>query len=143
MVHKLFAGIASAALLGLASPTFAHTGESALGHADPCPLMKYKVTSVSQHEVSKPGVRGGVLRRADGASLYVRAEPGLTAEWLQLQVTKHLAAMRSEKMPNCPFDVDGASVQVKSAGPGFVVTITSKDSDTAKEILRRAESMFG
>ena len=145
MVRKLFAAFASAAVLGIASPSLAEPGHAGHDHASRagCPLAEYDVTSVRPHEVRKPvGKGGGVLRRVDGASMHVQAEPELTAEWLQLQLTQHMAATRGQEMPDCPFDVEGAKVRVDSAGSGFVVMVTANDRDAAQEILRRAQQVF-
>ena len=50
----------------------------------------------------------------------VQAEPGLTAEWLQLKLARHIAQMRSPAaMPDCAFDVDDVAVRVESGGTGF------------------------
>jgi predicted GNAT family acetyltransferase len=77
------------------------------------------------------------VRRLRGANVFIQAEPGLTAEWLELTLTKHIAAMRSSAMTDCALDIDDVTVQVSSTGAGFAVRIAAHDSDKAKEILRR------
>jgi hypothetical protein len=81
-----------------------------------------------------------------GATVTVRAVPGLTAEWLQKIVDCHVA--RNNVMGNdlpemnyCPLNVKGITTKVTSAGSGFAVTIESPNGDTAKEILRRAQAL--
>ena len=144
--RRLFAGISAAALMGIAVPSLAAADHGARGHAtqaEGCPLKQYSVTSVRPHQVEKDYGGGRfVSRRLGGAEIYVRAEPGLTAEWLHLQVAQHLAAMRSHTMEDCPFDMEDVQVRVDSSGPGFVVTLTASDADDAKEILERAQRFF-
>jgi len=75
-----------------------------------------------------------------GAQIYIQAEPGLTAEWLQLTLERHLAAMKgSAAMPNCALGVGHVRVEVVSAGPGFWVRLIGQDKRTAEEVLRRAK----
>jgi hypothetical protein len=51
--------------------------------------------------------------------------------------------MASTSMPNCPLDMKGVQVKVESAGPGFVVKLSAKSTDQAKELLRRAQLLVG
>lgn len=73
-----------------------------------------------------------------GARVFVQAEPGLTAEWLQLSLQRHLAGM-SGSMADCPLDAKDIQVKVVSAGAGFSVQITGKSAAQGQEILRRAQ----
>jgi hypothetical protein len=55
-----------------------------------------------------------------GAQIYLAAEPGLTAEWLQLTLERHLGAMKGQPpMPDCAFDVENLRVEVCPLGPDF------------------------
>ena len=105
----------------------------------PCVFNEHSVTSVTPYRVQERVGRGTVTR-LKGAQVYVRAEPGLTAEWLQLTLSRHLATMQGPAtMKDCAFEVENVKVQVKSAGAGFVVRLVAPDTTTAKEVLRRAE----
>jgi phosphoserine phosphatase len=105
---------------------------------DDCILREHRVTSVKPYQVLERQGRGSVYRLA-GAEVFVRAEPGLTAEWLQLTIERHLAQMQAGHMAGCALDLDGVRVQVDSAGPGFAVKIIAKNPSQAKEVLRRAQ----
>lgn len=83
-----------------------------------------------------------------GATIVFRATPGLTAEWLTRSVECHLArsAAAGHEMPEmayCPLVPRGVSAAVKSTGTGFAVTITSSDSQSAAEVVRRAQALVG
>lgn len=89
-----------------------------------------------------------VARRMAGAEIVFQAFPGMTAEWLQRVVDCHLARnaaigheAASAEMAHCPLTLRGAQATVRSVTGGFAVAIRADDSDVAKEILRRAESM--
>jgi hypothetical protein len=83
-----------------------------------------------------------VVARA-GARILLRAQPGMTVEWLQQVAECHLARVgaASARVAASPLDVKGASVAVHSAGDGFAVEITSADRKAAKEILARAQAL--
>lgn len=71
-----------------------------------------------------------------GAQLFVPAEKGLTAEWLNYQYRERMA--RRQTSGDCPLDLAGLTVSVQSAGPGFWVQLSAADENTAKEVLRRS-----
>lgn len=81
-----------------------------------------------------------------GATLTMRAVPGLTAEWLQLVLECHVARAATlghdEEMPNCPLSPAGVQVHVVSAGSGFQIELRG-DATNAQEILRRAQAVAG
>ena len=106
-----------------------------------CILKTHRVTSVTPYREDEH-VHNSMVQRLRGASLFVEAEPGLTAEWLQLSLYRHLAEMRSAAMQDCPFDVKDVTVTVESAGAGFLVKIISRDAGKADEVLRRARLLF-
>ena len=72
-----------------------------------------------------------------GAELAIEARPGLTAEWLELELERHVAAAS----PDCPLDVGAPRVTVRSARDGFVVEIRGDSDAAAREILRRARGL--
>ena len=105
-----------------------------------CAFHAHRVTKVTPYRAPLFVGRGSVLR---GASLFVQAEPGLTAEWLETELRSHLAAMRSKGMRNCPLDIAKISVRIDSGGAGFWVRLIAPDTATAREVLRRAELVLG
>ena len=72
------------------------------------------------------------MTRLAGAEVFVQAEPGLTAQWLQLTVEQHLGRMKGMHMGDCALDLSGVRVQVDSAGPGFAVKIIANSASQAK-----------
>jgi hypothetical protein len=102
-----------------------------------CTIMGHRIVSVAPHVLDDPN--GKRTRRLEGADIRILAEPGMTAEYLTVQVQRHIGAMNGARpMPDCALGVAGSVVEVRSAGDGFVLQITSRDQDRAKEILRRA-----
>src|SRR6188768_3461521 len=67
-----------------------------------CILAGHRFTKVQPLNVSERYGRGAVQRLA-GAQVFVLAEPGLTAEWLQLSLQRHIAQMNGT-MADCPLD---------------------------------------
>lgn len=107
-----------------------------------CILLNHRVTSVKPYRIIERQGRGSTQRLA-GAEVFVQAEQGLTAQWLQLTVERHLAQMRGIHMGDCALDLDGVRVHVDSAGSGFAVKLIAKNPSQAKEVLRRAELLQG
>jgi hypothetical protein len=137
MSAKKFAMAALAAATSLSSVALA--APPAPSHHGSCVLAEHRVTKVTPLRVMERSGRGA-SERLVGAQVFVQAEPGLTAEWLQLSIQRHITQMNSA-MPNCPLDAKDVRVSVNSAGPGFAVQIAGKDAAQAKEILRRAQSL--
>lgn len=139
MFVRMLAAVAALNLVALPSLS-AMASESS---PPACALHAHRVTAVEAYRAPK---RIGKARidQVRGAVLYVEAQRGVTAEWLELDLKRHLAAMRGPaNMPDCPFDLDGARVNVKSQGAGFLVTIAAQDSSAGKEVLRRARLLLG
>lgn len=106
-----------------------------------CELRDYTITSVRAYVERAPTSKVG-LTRPRGAELFVQAQPSLTAEWLQLQLDRHVEAeRRAAPTPDCPLDVDAPTVTVQSSGPGYIVRIRADNEDDAGEILRRAQTL--
>lgn len=130
----------SALALTLTMPTAllaAGSGQS------PCPLRAYRIGNVTPY---RPMEAAGkiMVPRLRGATLFVQAQPGLTAEWLRLSLSKEIADMKSgPAVADCPLGVDDVSVQVESAGPGFWIHIVAKNPAKADEVLRRAQLLAG
>jgi hypothetical protein len=128
--------------LALGAATLMPVVASADTPAKGCILMEHRVTAVTPYRIVRQHGRSATQELA-GAQVLVQAEPGLTAEWLQLTIQRHLATMQTEHMGDCPLDMRGVRVQVDSAGAGFAVKIIAKDPGQAKEVLRRAELLQG
>jgi hypothetical protein len=108
-----------------------------------CELRDYTIVSVGEYHERDTRTKVGGMRLS-GAELVVQAQPGLTAEWLQLQLSRHVEAARgAAPSPDCPLDVDDATVTVRSSGTGFLVRIRAKPDRDAAEILRRTRSFAG
>ena len=135
-IHKLIPAL----VLGAATllPVIASAEPAQRSH---CILLDHKVTSVTPYRVLERSGRGSNERLA-GARVNVRAEPGLTAEWLQLTIQQHLAKMEGTTMAGCPLDLDNVRVEVDSAGAGFAVKIIAKNPAQAKEVLQRAQLLL-
>jgi hypothetical protein len=103
----------------------------------PCASPFENVTSVTPYKVTRTNLRRSSTR-LEGAVVNVAAQPGLTREWLQRQVS---SAPASDEPSSCPLAVNGASARVTSTGDGFAITVSSTDRDGAKEILRRAQAL--
>jgi hypothetical protein len=93
-------------------------------------------------EVGRPQVRGRVI----GSHIVFRAVPGMTKEWLQREVDCHLARNQvvgesDQSMSFCPLAVAHVSASVSSTGNGFAVDVTSRDPDSIKEVVRRAQAL--
>jgi hypothetical protein len=108
----------------------------------PCILNEHRVTAVKPYKVTER-IGRAAYERLRGAQVYVVAEPGLTAEWLELKLQRHLQEMRRTGMRDCAFDVGDVRVEVDTAGNGFWVKLIAKDADRAEEVLRRAQLLIG
>jgi hypothetical protein len=74
-------------------------------------------------------------RQFRGAEVYVPAQPGLTAEWLQRVIAYQVAA------GECDFGVRDVAVSVLPAGGGFSVRLSGKNEQAAGTILRHAQQL--
>ena len=103
------------------------------------------ISQVKQHVVE--GRTGkSATSVTTGSDILFRAVPGMTAEWLQRVVDCHVARASSvgHNMPEmnyCPLELKHISAKVSSTGDGFAVAVTSDDSDTVKDIIRRADAL--
>jgi hypothetical protein len=125
--------------LALASfaPTLAWAAPTA--HAG-CAFREHQVTSVKAYKVEERIGRGSI-HRLRGAEVYVKAEQGLTAQWLQLTLQEHIARMNSAAKGACALGVSDVRVDVRPAGAGFAVRLIAKDPARAEEVLHRAEAL--
>jgi len=96
------------------------------------------VTKVVPHHKSVASGQGSYQMLA-GARAYVPAKPGLTGEWLHALLERRSSTPRPGT--ECPLDVPGVRIDVRSSGPGFWVSLSSTDPDNAREVLRRAQTL--
>jgi hypothetical protein len=78
-----------------------------------------------------------------GVAVYLRAEPGVTEQFLGRAVACHLAhvAVVGPGSRSSPLSVPGTKVSVSSTPVGFRVTVTSHDSDIARSIVERGHEL--
>lgn len=134
---KLVPALALAVASLAPAASFAQVQERA-----PCILREHRVTTVVPYRTGE-NLGKAAVQRLRGASVFVQAEPGLTAEWLQLELQRHLAGMRSSDMRDCAFDIEGVRVDIDSGGTGFWVRLIAPDTRRGEEVLRRARLLLG
>lgn len=141
--RKLVSGIALSALTFVSAASYAapSTPPAAVRQAkQPCEFNEYRITSVSPYRVQQNMGGRIVVQRTTGAEIFVEAQPGLTAEWLWLNLSRQAAVMQGQhSMKDCVLDIDKLRVDVTSAGPGFRVRLVAPDEKTGQEVLRRAQ----
>jgi hypothetical protein len=81
-----------------------------------------------------------------GATVVLRAVPGLTEQWLQRIVDCHLArnaalGVAPTDMPHCPLAVKGVSASVRALADGFAVDVQASDPKVAEQVLTRAQQL--
>jgi hypothetical protein len=133
----MFARLALAASLALGSLLPQHANADALG---PCALLTGSVADVKAHKTEQHFGKV-TMSRVDGASLFLRAQPGLSAEWLERSLAQHIASMKNMSMPDCPLEAKDLRVSVRPAGTGYWVTIRAQDRDQAELVLERAKAL--
>lgn len=84
-----------------------------------------------------------------GVAVEVRAEPGMTQQWLGRLVSCHMAheAVAGPDSKPSLLSVANAQVSVSATSVGFRVTVTSRDHDVARALVDKgqelADSTFG
>jgi hypothetical protein len=81
------------------------------------------------------------MTRDRGVQLAIRAQPSMTAPWLERVAACHVALVRAGQLPANPGDpqvVAGASIQVEAAYTGYIVSVRVPDASGAAEAMRRA-----
>jgi hypothetical protein len=103
-------------------------------------VMGHRVLSVSPHWVQESN--GKRTRHLTGADVRIEAEPGMTAEYLTVELRRGLSTATAEPGTlGGVLGVAGSSVEVRSTGDGFVFRITAPDAIRAEEIVRRAQQL--
>src|SRR5664279_5366492 len=82
-----------------------------------------------------------------GVEIAVRAQPGMSAPWLERVATCHIAlatAGRAAADLNAtdPLLVAGATVRVEGAETGFIVSVRVPDEASVSEISRRTQGLL-
>ena len=132
------------ARIALAASLFASSLSPLAASADalkPCELLNGSVADVRAHRTEEH-VGKVTVQRLDGASLFVPAKPGLTAEWLQRSLAAHVGAMHGKSMSDCPLEASHVRIQVRSGGSGYWVDVIAKDHQQAEFVLQRAEGLL-
>lgn len=112
---------------------------------DTSPLLRGGDVARVDELRSAMGAIKGNPARVVGASVTIRAVPGLTKEYLQRLVSCHVTrnSAMGHAMPEmaaCPLAVKGATATVESADGAFRVDVRGDDDAAAAEILKRARA---
>lgn len=78
-----------------------------------------------------------------GATIVLRAVPGLTEEWLERALACHLARNAAlghdvPEMAYCPLVPRGVTASVRPVASGFAIDVRADGAEAAAEVLRRA-----
>lgn len=132
MTHRFIAAacLATAILLPLTAPAQAAAPADTFGGA---------VVAVREHR-SDEHIGKLSVSRLDGATLFVAAEPGLTAEWLQRSFRARLSAALSTSAGS--LRASAIQVSVRSGGNGFWVTLRADSQRDAPAVLALAQSLL-
>jgi hypothetical protein len=104
-------------------------------------IFKYK-GSIDRVEPLYVEVSPKMPSQLAGARIYVRAQPTLTPEWLERVFGCHIAHHAScPAGESCPLDVGRVRLDVRSTGPGYVVTVQAAGPESGAEVLRRARAL--
>jgi hypothetical protein len=119
----------------------ATTASASAGAAEPvrCSLGgKYFARSVKAYNTTEDAGYS-IFTRFRGAEVFVPAQPGVTAEWLDRVLTFQIAA------GECNFGTPKVNVEVLSDGGGFTVRLSSTgdsyDERDAATILRHTQQL--
>jgi hypothetical protein len=107
-------------------------------------MLASDISSVQEVRPETPASETESVVQRWGARIIVRAQPGMTAEWLQRVADCHTAQVMASDpaaLSGSPLDVRGARIIVQSTGDGFSVDVTSGDPRVGREILARARTL--
>jgi hypothetical protein len=127
--NMMMASILAVALSGAAMSA------SAAPAPQRCLLNGYSMLQVAPLKLEENYGYGGytVLK---GAQMYIQAKPGLTAEWLTLQVQRELASLQAGSDPLCQPAVKNVKVSAAPAGAGFWVFLQAPDAKSGQQLFR-------
>jgi hypothetical protein len=80
-----------------------------------------------------------------GVAVYIRATPGLTAQWigqeLMCSVAHHAAVGAQLSADSSPLTTEDAKISVSTTTTGFRVSFTSSDIDTARRLIAKGRAL--
>ena len=105
--------------------------------------MIYALVHDAEPIKKRPDKKRVVPKWTAGAKMYVTATKGMTREYLHRAAICHANASGIPEYRHDPLRVDGEidSIRVYSAGPSFVISVTSEERATGREIWNRAEAL--
>lgn len=105
--------------------------------------MIYALVHDAKPIKKRPDMKRIVPKWIAGAKMYVTATKGMTREYLHRAAVCHANASDIPEYGHDPLRVGGEieSIRVHSAGPSFVISVTSEDRATGREIWNRAEAL--
>lgn len=105
-------------------------------------LAPGKVRAVSQVKETEFRARALTPERTVGADIYVHAQPGVTAEYLERALSCHASSGTAvgDNDPLLPGTGAVAQVKVRSAQGGFAVRAVGSSPEAAQQIWSRAKS---
>ncbi len=121
------------AALGISAlvPTLARAGdvETAAG----CVFRNREVESVTPY---KEQIRVGKVHypTLGGATVNIKAEPGLSVEWLRVEL--------GDRAKACGADTDQVTMVVERRTAGYAVRLIGQDTSAAKSILQQAKGLL-
>ena len=80
-----------------------------------------------------------------GVDINVRAQPGMTAQWLARLVECHVASEAGGDFctsSECPLGLNRVATSVSATATGFSISLRSGDTTVAREIARRSQLIF-
>lgn len=105
--------------------------------------MIYALVHDAEPIKKRPDAKRIVPKWIAGAKMYVTATKGMTREYLHRAALCHANAEGIPEYAHDPLRVSGKidSIRVHSAGPSFVISVTSDEKATGREIWNRAEAL--
>jgi hypothetical protein len=105
-------------------------------------LSEYRISSVTPYLADGTAPKS-TSKEQLGAVVRVEAQPGLTAQWLQLRLDRELAAIHQDRgaAVGSPLSVPDARTTVSPGLDGFVVTIAAPNQASGRQILERAMAL--
>ena len=103
------------------------------------------IVSATKIEMTTTSGKSTTVRLV-GATVVMRAVPGLTKEYLQRHLDCHLARNAAmgfvmSEMAFCPLSVKGVRVTVEGRGGAFAMEMRADETEAAREIFRRAQAL--
>lgn len=145
---KLISAVAALALISgtafmLAGPSSASASPACTPQVQEDGSMIYALVHEAKPIKKRPDKKRVVPKWIAGAKMYVTATKGMTREYLHRAALCYANANDLPEYAHDPLRVDGQieSIRVYSAGPSFVISVTSDDKVTGREIWKRAETL--